>query len=100
VEEARQYSALKALYLLSVVCWAAALLLLAIILLAKLASAGSVLVLLMFAGFLSRAAFQWSALVTLKSAPKRRMIALNAVIWSLVTSAFFVFVILHQFGIR
>jgi len=78
----------------------AALLLLVVIVLAKVPSAGTALVLLMLAGLLSRTVFEWAALVTLKSAPRRRMIALNAVVWSLMTSAFFVFVILYQLGIR
>jgi hypothetical protein len=90
----------KALYLLWVAFFGAALLLLVVIVIAKLPAAGTAVVLLMFAGFLSRTTFQWAAFITLKSAPNRRMVGLNAVVWSLMTSAFFVFVILHQFGIR
>jgi hypothetical protein len=100
VEETRQYSALKALYLLWVACCAAALVLLIVIIFAKLPTAGTAMVLLLFAGFLSRTAFQWAAFVSLISARNRRRIALNTVVWSLMTTAFFVFVILYHFGIR
>ena len=99
MEEARQHTALKALYFLSAGCWLAALLLLVFILVAKLPAAGPALVLLMFAALLCRTAYQWMALVTLKSAPNRRMMAVNTGTWSVIATAFFVFVVLHQFGI-
>ncbi|QIL01914.1 hypothetical protein G7078_03325 [Sphingomonas sinipercae] len=99
MEEARQHSALGALYLFSLGCTAAALVVVLVGLVAKLPAAGTAFVALMFAGLLSRTAFQWSALLLFKSAPKRRAMALNALAVTLVTGAFFVFVVLHQLGI-
>ena len=78
----------------------AALLLFVLIAIANLPIAGTTLALLMFCALLSRTAFQWVAFVTLKSSPNRRGMALSAAVWSIMTSAFFLFVILYQFGIR
>ena len=78
---------------------AAAILLFGVILVAKLPALGTAVVLLLFGGLASRAAFQWVAFAALKSIPlkRRTMIAVNGAIWSMMTIGFFIFVVLYHF---
>ena len=99
MEEARQYPALKSLFWLSTLLLAVSGALFVVGLFASLSISGDAFVILMFGALVSRAAFYVSLYFSRRSAgaPVRKYAAFQSVVWIAIASAFFAFVVLHQF---